>query len=255
MPNFQSLNYETNSYAAAIVDAKSLPTNAADFASLLPQALDAWRAADLRSVWLEIRIEQSHLIPVAVANGFEFHSTDPDALTLTLKLQPDVNLPGGATHQIAAGCVVINEQNELLVIVERAHAKTRPNFFKLPGGAVDPQERLADAAVREVWEETGVQARFERLTLFRHWVNYRPNMSDIYFICRLTPLTFEVTPQASEIDRALWMPLDDYLAHPDVSVFNKKIVQLSLENKGWQSGWFEGYEVDSNTRELFFKHT
>lgn len=253
MPNFKSLHFRTNNYAAVIVDGGTLPTDPAEFASLLPQALTQWRQDAFRSVWLEIPIAKATLIAVATAHGFEFHSTDPDALTLTLRLAEGVTLPGGATHQIGAGGVVINDKNELLVIVERAHAQTMPNYFKLPGGAVDPRERIADAVEREVWEETGVKAKFEAVATFRHWIDYRPNMSDIYVICRLTPLTYEITPQLSEVDRALWMPLDDYLNHPDVSVFNKRVVELALSDDGLHSGWFEGYDTDQNMRELFFK--
>ena len=34
-----------------------------------------------------------------------------------------------------------SEKRELLVIVERYHAKDRPNFYKIPGGLIDPHER------------------------------------------------------------------------------------------------------------------
>ncbi|MFT7587792.1 MAG: 8-oxo-dGTP pyrophosphatase MutT (NUDIX family) [Cellvibrionaceae bacterium] len=253
MPNFKTLQYRTNNYASVIVDGHSLPADALEFTRLLPQALDQWRKEGFRSVWLEVPIGKAALITIATTIGFEFHSTDPDALTLTLRLVEDVALPYGATHQIGAGGVVINDKNELLVIVERAHAKTNPNYFKLPGGALDPGERIADAVEREVFEETGVKARFEAVATFRHWVDFRPNMSDIYIICRLTALSHEITPQLSEVDRALWMPLDDYLGHPDVSVFNKRVVELALNDDGLQSGWFEGYDANQEMRELFFR--
>ena len=199
MPNFESLTYETNIYQAVVIDPDSLPDEPTLFAEMLPRALTDWQQADYFSVWIKIPIGQSALIPIATANGFNFYLAEQEALTLTLKLKPDVDLPGSATHQIGAGGIVLNEHNELLVIVERSHAVTRPNFFKLPGGTVDPQERLADAVEREVWEETGIKAKFEKVTMFRHWLDYRPSRSDIYFICRLTPLTFDITPQASEI--------------------------------------------------------
>lgn len=253
MQKFQSLSFETNTYESIVVDPGSLPCDAAEFSCLLPQAIDLWRSDNLRSVWLKIPIEKSVLVSVAVANGFEFHSTDPDALMLTLRIEEDVDLPGGPTHQIGAGGVVVNKNDELLVVVERAHAKTRPNYFKLPGGRVDSNERLSVAVEREVWEETGIKARFEAVATFRHWLDFRPNMSDIYFVCRLTPLTHEITPQLSEIDRALWMPVNDYLNHPDVSVFNKRVVELAHKDDGLRSGSFKGYEMAKKTREIFFQ--
>lgn len=252
MPNFESLNYETNQYQAVVVDSASLPSDGDVFADLLPRAIEAWQAADMRSIWIEFPLAKAGLIGSAADLGFKFMSTTAEAVTMTYRLDPDVDLPHGPTHQIAAAGLVVNDQNELLVIVERTHALTRPNFFKLPGGLVDPGEKISAAAEREVFEETGIRAKFEKLTTFRHWIDYRPNKSDIYFICRLSPLTFEITPRASEIDRALWMPLDEYLNHPDVSVFNKMIVELGLKDGGLQSGWFEGYDVDQSTRELYF---
>ena len=253
MPNFKTVRYETNSYLAVSVEAESLPDQRAEFEHLLPLAIAHWRAEGYRSIWLPIPIAKSELIPVATGLGFNFYSTGPNQLTLTLRLEEDVNLPGGATHQIGAGGVVINAKNELLVIVERAHAKTMPNYFKLPGGALDQGEGIAAAVEREVWEETGVKARFEAIVAFRHWLNYGSNKSDIYMICRMTPLSHEITPQLSEIDRALWMSLPEYLNHPDVSVFNKRVVELAAADVGLQSGWFEGYNADQTTREIFFR--
>ncbi len=75
-----------------------------------------------------------------------------------------------------------------------------------------PGEHLIDGVVREVLEETGVQAAFEALVCFRHWHGYRWNKSDIYFICRLSALSEEITAQANEIEEAKWMPVDEYLA-------------------------------------------
>jgi len=50
---------------------------------------------------------------------------------------------------IAAGGLVLNETNELLLIFRRG-------FWDLPKGKLDPNESIAECAVREVTEETGV---------------------------------------------------------------------------------------------------
>jgi mutator protein MutT len=53
---------------------------------------------------------------------------------------------------IGASAVVINAQGEVLL-----HRRSDNGRWSLPGGAIDPGEQPADAVVREVFEETGVQ--------------------------------------------------------------------------------------------------
>ena len=86
--------------------------------------------------------------------------------------------------------------------------------------------------MREVLEETGVQTKFEALVCFRHWHGYRYGKSDIYFVCRLSPLSEEVTMQAEELEECLWMPVADYFGSELVSVFNKRIVRAALASPG-----------------------
>jgi ADP-ribose pyrophosphatase YjhB (NUDIX family) len=170
----------------------------------------------------------------------------------------EVTIPGFATHFIGVGGVVLNEKEELLVIVEQNEAQRgRPERFKIPGGALFAGEHIADGASREVLEETGIQTKFERLVCFRHWHGYRYGQSDIYFVCRLTPLTHTITPQASEIFDARWMPLQEFLSRESVSEFHKGIVRTALTGPGIGSGlipgWLEGYDQDRLTREIFIQ--
>jgi 8-oxo-dGTP diphosphatase len=53
---------------------------------------------------------------------------------------------------IGASGVVVNAAGEVLL-----HRRSDNGRWSLPGGAVDPDEQPADAVVREVFEETGVQ--------------------------------------------------------------------------------------------------
>ena len=111
-------------------------------------------------------------------------------------------------------------------------------------------EHLVDGVLREVREETGIETRFVELVGFRHWHGYRFGKSDIYFICRLDPLTEEIRVQESEIEMCMWMPLGDYLAAESVGIFNKRMVSTALGGTGLRRGWFEGYGAPE-THEIF----
>ena len=245
------LEFAANPYGAAVVDAEALPENTDIFRTHLLASLKAWKTAGYRFVWLELPITKSAFIPVAVEAGFYFHHSAHDYLMLGYKLEAEVAELPFASHYVGAGGVVLNEARELLVIREKVQRDKRPRPFKLPGGYVHAGEHLADGVVREVWEETGIRAEFESVVCFRHWHANRFGKSDFYFVCRLTPLTFEITLQEEEITEARWMPVDEFLAREDVYSFNQGIVKVALSGKGMASGWFENYEQDRTTREIF----
>ena len=59
---------------------------------------------------------------------------------------------GSRVLEIPSVCVLAFDEQERVVLVR--HAET--GRWTTPGGAVEPYERPADAAVREMWEETGL---------------------------------------------------------------------------------------------------
>jgi 8-oxo-dGTP pyrophosphatase MutT (NUDIX family) len=122
--------------------------------------------------------------------------------------------------------------------------------YKLPGGALHPGEHIAAAVTREIREETGVETRFRSLVCFRHWHGYRDGKSDIYFVCRLDPLSRVLTRQDNEIEECRWMPVDEYLAHAEVSVFNKRVVRAALAGDRIVPEEIQGYGKPE-THELF----
>ncbi len=247
-----------NPYKAVIVDSKKLPDNTAEFDQRLQLSLRQWSAEGLRAVFLQIPTEQSDFIPFAIKQGFSLHHCQPDYLMLTYTLDETVTIPGYATHFVGVGGVVLNERQELLVIVEDHAARSgRPESFKIPGGALMAGEHIAHGASREVFEETGIKTTFEKLVCLRHWHGYRYGQSDIYFICRLAPLTHTITKQDSEIHDARWMPLQEFLTRDSVSDFHKGIVNTALNGptngSGLIPGWLEGYNQDRSTREIFIQ--
>ena len=158
-------------------------------------------------------------------------------------------IPEYATHYIGAGGVVINSRDELLVVSE-LHRRSESPHYKLPGGALHPGEHIADCVQREVFEETGVRAKFEKLVCFRHWHGYRYDKSDIYFVCRLSPLTEDIAIQAEEIEECHWLPISEYLSSDSVSTFNKHIVKAALESPGVVHTEIAGYS-DPKRHEIF----
>lgn len=246
----QTLTHTVNQFRGVVVAPEQLPTDPDEFAARLTHSLREWQAADLRVVWMELPTTRARLIPVAAEAGFTFHHTDEAVLTMTYRLQPDAFVPTFATHYIGAGGVVINQRQELLVVSERHRRDLSRPYYKLPGGALHPGEHLADAVIREVFEETGVRAKFEALVCFRHWHGYRYGKSDIYFICRLSPLSEEIAIQMDEIEESVWMPVQRYLDSEYVSVFNKQVVAAAIESSGVVPTWIEGY-ADPSRYEFF----
>jgi ADP-ribose pyrophosphatase YjhB (NUDIX family) len=245
-----TLAHAPDQFGGIILDASQLPEDPDAFAAALSESLEEWRAAGRRLVWVDLPLALARLVPVAVEAGFIFHHTDDDLLTLTCRLVEGAFIPGHATHYIGAGGVVVNARDELLVVCER-HRRTQQPYYKLPGGALQTGEHLVDAVIREVLEETGVSTRFESLVCFRHWHGYRYGKSDIYFVCRLAPLSEDVSMQHEELEECLWMPLQSYFDSELVSAFNKRIVRAALDHPGVTTEVIEGY-ADPSRYEFFF---
>ena len=69
---------------------------------LCTESLDIWREEGKAAIWLSIPIEQSHLIPCAAAQGFQFHHAEGSHSMMKLWLRddkPDLT-PRFATHQL-----------------------------------------------------------------------------------------------------------------------------------------------------------
>lgn len=249
-----TLAYTVNQFRGAQIDREQLSNDPDEFRTQIEEAIHEWQVGELKLIWLEIPIEKARLIPIATEAGFTYHHANEDSLTLTYRVQTDAFIPTYATHCIGAGGVVLNSRNELLVVNERHRRDMSRPHYKLPGGALLAGEHLAEAVVREVMEETGVEAKFEAIVCFRHWHGYRWGKSDIYFICRLAPVSEEITIQPEEIEECLWMPVEEYLASEFVSVFNKRIVKAAIETKGFPTAWVEGY-ADPTRYEFFMPPT
>jgi ADP-ribose pyrophosphatase YjhB (NUDIX family) len=240
--------YEINLFQGALLNTENLAEKNNQFLLQMNLTLKELREKELQLAWLFLPLHRADLVATAVNLGFNYHHADDTGLQLVLKLHPDAFIPGYATHYIGAGGVVLDNQNRILVIQERHHTR---KHYKLPGGALDPDEHISKCVVREILEETGIYSEFISLNCFRHWHGYRYGKSDIYFVCRLKPLSFEIAMDPKEISEALWIPVDEYLSNPDTHPFNRKIVQTTLTTRGLKIDDIPDYG-SLDTHELLF---
>ncbi len=143
-----TLKYELNNFGGAVIKNESLPENINDFELQLIETINKLKKDNKKVIWLDIPIEKSNLIHTAVNAGFIFHHADTDYLELTLKLVENAFIPPYATHYTGAGGVVIDENNNLLVVIEKYRNYKR--HYKLPGGTLNKGEHISDAVCREV---------------------------------------------------------------------------------------------------------
>lgn len=242
------LSYEVNLFQGALIETGQLPENATDFAAILRNTMAGIQDKELQLAWLYLPLIRADLVPEAVSQGFIYHHAEEHGLQLVKKVSLGAFVPGYATHYTGVGGVLVDSENRILVIQERYHTK---KHYKLPGGALDPGEHISQAAVREVFEETGIKSEFVSLNCFRHWHQYRHGKSDIYFVCRMRPLSTEITIDPTEISKARWMPVDEYLSDPDTHPFNRKIVETSLAKPGLTLDAIPDYG-SPETHELMF---
>ena len=95
--------------------------------------------------------------------------------------------------------VILMDQRVLLVLRDDF------NVWALPGGGVDPNESLVQAAMREVREETGVESALVGVVSMRHLHGVRFGQSDLYVVVKLRATTEEIKMDAHELAAAKWM--------------------------------------------------
>ncbi|MEA2252754.1 MAG: hypothetical protein QOG70_2996 [Solirubrobacteraceae bacterium] len=97
-----------------------------------------------------------------------------------------------------------------MVIVPTRRAADGRKVLALPKGHPDPGESAADAALREVREEAGVQARLvEKLGDVRYWyMREGRRIAKVVSFFLLEYVDGDVRQHDFEVEEAVWMPLE-----------------------------------------------
>ncbi|XP_049897793.1 nucleoside diphosphate-linked moiety X motif 6 isoform X2 [Epinephelus moara] len=195
----------------------------------IPDSLAQWKAEGKAAVWLRVPISLSRCAAAASTHGFTFHHAKHDHAVLALWLgEGESRLPGFATHQIGVAGAVVDESNgKVLVVQDRNKTK---NAWKFPGGLSDPGENIGATAVREVFEETGVHSEFRSLLSIRQQHNHPGafGMSDMYIICRLSPLSYDINFCTQECLRCEWLDLAELAKTNHTTPITSRVARLLL---------------------------
>ena len=199
------------------------------FQSRLHATITTAKSLGKSAIWMTVPLSHGHLLPSASELGLTYHHATGREATLCMWLKDDIEslIPEYATHQVGVGAIVIrrksknhattttdNDDDDELLVVREARNNYRP--WKIPGGLAEIGEGLDDAAVREVYEETGINCRFVGVLGMRHTHAMQFGRSDLYFICRMEAVPNEdgsmpePTPQAGEIEACRWLPLREF---------------------------------------------
>ncbi|XP_048446290.1 nudix hydrolase 10 isoform X2 [Pyrus x bretschneideri] len=203
-----------DAHGGVIVDMKDA-MDPQDFLTLLRASISQWREEGKKGVWIKLPIELVNLVETAVKEGFRYHHAEPHYLMLVYWI-PEINdtLPANASHRVGVGAIVLNDKKEMLVVQEKSGRFQGTGVWKIPTGVVDEGEDIFVAVIREVKEETGIDAEFLEILAFRQAHKAFFEKSDLFFVCMLRPLTFDIQKQELEIEAAKWIPLEEFAAQP-----------------------------------------
>lgn len=119
-----------------------------------------------------------------------------------------------------AGCVVLNEDNQVCMIVEKGK-------YLLPKGHLEEKETLKQCAIREVKEETGLDA--EVIDGYEYKIEYklseyRPIRKEVTFFLSKTKQT-KFHCNLDEVDTAYWMSIDEAIKKASKSNIKEVLIE------------------------------
>ena len=174
--------------------------------------IDGWigqdfKPRDVPSVWVTLAGEDLDYLNIFLKRGFSLHRIKPgNVLVLNRWIREhSFTLPPAPYAYLGLGALCYNDKGQVIAV--RENYKTGPGPWKLPGGLYDPRKdkKLSDAAVRECFEETGIEADFECVVCQRFTpVAQMFHKQDVYTICRLRARTTEIKYDPVEIADCKW---------------------------------------------------
>ena len=239
------IRYQEDRYGGIILDGTAINQTPEEFEENLTKIIA--EHADKNLLWITLPIEKSAYIPLLTKHNFTFYDCSETALILVKKVVANPIIPTATNHTIGVG-VFVRDGDNMLVVKDRIYKS-----YKLPGGYIDNEENISQAAVREVAEETGISVEMESVVSIGHFSPCQFNESNIYLVCKAVPLSREIViTDTQEILEARWINIERYLNHEDVHPYNKKIVAAAMQRRGIKLENGDFFITEKKRHEFFF---
>ena len=211
-------------YQGVTIDNTALPESEVEFQQALNKLIN--ELVNKKLLWIKLPPEQAKFIPILTELDFQFHHCIENTVMLVKKLIANPIVPNAMNYNVGVGAIV-QDGNRLLVIKDRFSLG-----YKLPGGHIDPHEKIENALVREVYEETGVKVTFESIVNIGHFLVGQFGEQNLYFVCTAKNITTDINIfDSSEIIDAKWIDINEFLACDDVYAYNKTIVNAVVNGE------------------------
>lgn len=114
---------------------------------------------------------------------------------------------------VGVAAVIFDEHNRIF-LGKSTYQRFHP--WGILGGGLEHGEDAEEAVVREVWEETSIQIKVEKLLLIR---SFRPDKFVLYYLCSVQSGVFQPSDEVSE---AGFFALD---ALPDIRPMDVEVLE------------------------------
>ncbi len=240
-----TFNIRYNPFNGAEIELTHAQITDQDIANLQTQL----QLQGIQLIWITVPIAYSAVVPLLTAHGFVFHLCQEDKLVLIHRLIAGSYAPFSPTHTIGVGGLVQNQQGEVLLVRDNM---MNGKGLKLPGGYVDLGETFEHAAVREVFEETGITTEFLSFIGLVSKYPHQFNKANAYLICSLAPTTNIIDiHDCDEIELAVWMQPNDFINDDSNPSFHRHLVKTLLNKQGLVKSDFIFDSKIKASREMF----
>ncbi|XP_065058190.1 nucleoside diphosphate-linked moiety X motif 6-like [Rhopilema esculentum] len=206
----------------------SLDKDRGIFLEEFSERLNEWIRKGRRGIWVKIPVEHSAVVADLYSIGFKLHHAKQNYIMMKkwLPIDEEDKMPLYAFHTVGVSGLVLNEETREALVVQD---KGKTQMWKFPGGFSEPNEDIGDTAIREVKEETGIYSEFKSLLAFRQQHTMAFDQSDLYFICHLHPLSFNITICPKEIMKCEWLPLEHLQTTDEATPMTKLVASLAIK--------------------------